>query len=135
VAGISNLVPLSIVQPESRFEILINTTPTNVGDEVLVTVLNATNHMPVQGAEVSLRKDGAYIYDYYTNASGQVLVEYVGEVTIIEVSKTGFKTALEAISPNPPKWVRDLNISTVGGVISAVVRSVTMYTLQERRKR
>ena len=129
------LALFSIFQPESRFEIIINTTPTDIGDEVLVTVLNATNHMPVQGAKVSLRKDGIYIHDYYTNASGQVLVEYLGEVTIIEVSKTGFKTKVEAIPPNPPKWVRNLIISVVTGVVSAVVGSVTMYRLQERRKR
>lgn len=130
-----NLKPLSVVQLESRFEVLINKTPTNIGDKVLVTVLNATSHMPVQGAKVSLRKDGVYIYDYYTNASGQVLVEYLGEVTIIEVNKTGFETALEAIPPNPPKWVRNSIISIVTGIISAVVGSVMMYTLQERRKR
>lgn len=130
-----NLVPLSGVQLESRFDITINPeAPMNIGDSVLVTVLNASDQMPVEGAKVSLRKDGDHILDYYTNASGQVRVEYVGEVTVIEVSKTDFKTGLEAIPHAPAKWVRDQNTSMVIGIVSAVVGSVTTYILQSKRK-
>lgn len=130
------LVPLSIVELEFRFNISINPeAPRNIGESVLVTVLNASNQMPVEGAKVSLRKNGDHIHDYYTNATGQTLVEYVGEVTIIEVSKTGFKTVIEAIPNAPAKWVRDQNISLGIGVISAIVGSITTYILQNKRKR
>lgn len=129
-------VPLSTVPLESRFNITINPeTPTNIGDSVLVTVLNASDQMPVEGAKVSLRKDGDHIFDYYTNVSGQVLVEYVGEITIIEVSKTDFKTVLEAIPHAPARWVRDQYTSMVVGIISGVATSVTTYLLQNKRKR
>lgn len=128
-------VPLSTVPLESRFNITINPeAPTNIGDSVLVTVLNASDQMSVEGAKVSLRKNGDHIHDYYTNASGQVLVEYVGEVTIIEVSKTDFKTVIEAIPHAPAKWVGDQNNSIVGAIVSGVVGSVTMYILQSKRK-
>lgn len=128
-------VPLSIVQPESRFNVTISPeTPMNIGDSVLVTVLNASDQMPVEGAKVSSRKNGDHIHDYYTNASGQALVEYVGEVTIIEVSKTDFKTVLEAIPHAPAKWVRDQYTSIVAGIIGGVVTSVTTYMLQSKRK-
>lgn len=131
-----NLVPLSTVQPESRFDITINPeAPTNIGDSILITVLNASDQMPVEGAKVSLRKDGDHIHDYYTNVSGQVRVEYVGEVTVIEVSKTDFKTSLEAIPHAPARWVRDQTTSMIIGVISAVAGSVTTYILQNKRKR
>lgn len=130
-----NLVPLSSVQLESRFDITINPeAPMNIGDSVLVTVLNASDQMPVEGAKVSLRKDGEHIFDYYTNASGQSLAEYVGEVTIIEVSKTDFETVLEAIPHAPANWVRDQYTSIVAGIIGGVVTSVTTYMLQSKRK-
>jgi len=131
-----NIALLSTVQPESRFDMTINPeAPTNIGDSVLITVLNASDQMPVEGAKVSLKKDGDYIFDYYTNASGQVLVEYVGEITVIEVSKTDFKTVLEAIPHAPAKWVRDQSTSMVIGIVSAVAGSVTTYILQNKRKR
>lgn len=131
-----NFVPLSIVPLESTFDITVNPeAPTTIGDSVLVTVLNASDKMPVEGAKVSIRKNGDHIHDYYTNASGQALVEYVGEVTIIEVSKTDFETVLEAIPHAPAKWVRDQYTSMVVGIISGVAPSVITYLLQNKRKR
>lgn len=131
-----NFIPLSIVPLESTFDITVNPeAPTKIGDSVLVTVLNASDKMPVEGAKVSIRKNGDHIHDYYTNASGQALVEYVGEVTIIEVSKTDFETVLEAIPHAPAKWVRDQYTSMVVGIISGVAPSVITYLLQNKRKR
>jgi hypothetical protein len=131
-----NSVPFSVTPLESRFDVTINPeAPINIGDDVLVTVLNASDKMPVEEAKVSLQKDGEHIYDYYTNASGKVIVEYVGEVTIIEVSKTDFKTVLEAIPHAPDKWVRDQYTSMGIGIISAVIGSLTTYVLQSKRKR
>ena len=129
-----NFAPLSTVPLESRFDVTINPeAPINIGDDVLVTVLNASDKMPVEGVKVSLQKDGEHIYDYYTNTSGKVIVEYVGEVTIIEVSKTDFKTVLEAIPHAPDKWVRDQYTAMIIGVVSAVVGSVTTYVLQSKK--
>ncbi|MCK4222871.1 hypothetical protein KAX01_01115, partial [Candidatus Bathyarchaeota archaeon] len=66
------IVPLSGVQLYSRFEVSITPeAPRNIGDNVLVTVLNVSDKMPVEGAKVSLGKNGDHIHDYYTNASGQ----------------------------------------------------------------
>jgi len=127
---------LSTVPLESRFDVTINPeAPINIGDDILVTVLNASDRMPVEGAKVSLQKDGGHIYDYYTNASGKVIMEYVGEVTIIEVSKTYFKTVVEAIPHAPDRWVRDQYISMGIGIVSAAIGSVTTYVLQSKRKR
>lgn len=129
-----NFVPFSVTPLESRFDVTINPeAPINIGDDVLVTVLNASDKMPVEDAMISLQKDGNHIHDYYTNASGEALIEYVGEVTIIEVSKTDFKTVLEAIPHAPDKWVRDQYTAMIIGVVSAVVGSVTTYLLQSNK--
>lgn len=129
------LFPLSSTSLEFKFDVAINPeAPTSIGESVLVTILNASNQIPVEGAKVSLRKDGTHIFDYYTDANGQVLVEYVGEVTIIEISKTDFETVLEAIPHAPAKWVRDQYTSIVAGIISGVVASVATYMLQNKRK-
>ena len=130
-----NFVPLSIVPLESTFDITVNPeAPTTIGDSVLVTVLNASDKMPVEGGKVSIRKNGDHIHDYYTNASGQALVEYVGEVTIIKVGKTDFETVLEAIPHAPARWVGDQNTAMAIGIGSAVAGSVTSYMLQTKRK-
>jgi len=86
-----NLVPLSgIPSPESEFDVTVNPeAPMNIGDGVMVTVRNASDKMPVENAKISVNKNGDHIHDYYTNSSGQTLIEYVGEVTVIKVSKTG----------------------------------------------
>jgi hypothetical protein len=129
------LVPLSVVETESRFKLIVSPeTPMEAGDDVLVTVRNASDQMPVEGAKVSLLKNGDHIHDYYTNASGQVIVEYVGEVTIIEISKTGFKTMLEAIPQSPIKWVIDHYISIGIGAISGFASAITTHIFRSRKK-
>ena len=107
------MVPFSLLpEPISRFNVTITpVAPTTIGEKVLVIVLNASDQAPVEGAMISLGKNGDHIHDYYTNANGQAEVEYVGEVTIIQVNKTDFKTVLEAIPEAPAKWVRDQNIA------------------------
>ena len=132
---IRNIYPLETVPIESRFNILISPeAPNYVGDSVIVTVLNASDQMPVEGAKVSTRKDGTFIFDYYTNIEGQTTIEYVGEVTIIEISKSDFKTAIEAIPHAPAKWVRDQNIAMLVGAVGGVVGSLTTYMLSNIRK-
>ncbi len=130
------MVPLSIIQFESKFDVTINPeAPMNIGDKVTVTVRNASNNAPVANAKVSVKKDGTYIFDYYTDSNGQTDIEYVGEVTVIEVSKQGFKTLMEAIPHAPDKWVREQNYSIASGVIGGISGSVMTYLLPQKRKK
>lgn len=131
-----NLVPLSgIPYPESKFDVTINPeAPMTIGDSVMVIVRNASDKMPVENAKISVNKDGDHIHDYYSNSSGQARITYVGEVTVIKVSKTDFKTLVEAIPHSPAKWVRDEYWSMGIGIISGIVGSVSTYMLQKRRK-
>ncbi len=128
------VVPLSGVPMESEFNILISPdAPKNIGDSVLVIVFNASDQMPVEGAKVSLRKDGTHIFDYYTNIDGQTTIEYVGEVTIIEVSKSDFKSSLEAIPDSPEPWVSGMLIAMLVAIVGGVAVSLTTYMLPIKR--
>lgn len=129
------LFPLETMPLESTFVVTFDPkAPSEIGDSVLVKVVNASSKLPVEGVTVSLRKNGDNIHDYYTNASGEAVVEYVGDVTIIEISKTDFKTVLEAIPRSPAIWVRDQYGALLIGVTSAVIGSVTTYMLQTKQK-
>ena len=125
---------LSMVPTESKFNILITPeVPNKIGDSLLVTVLNVSDQMPVEGAKVSLRKDGTRIFDYYTNINGQTTIEYVGEVTIIEVSKSDFKSSLEAIPDSPEPWVSGMLIAMLVAIVGGVAVSLTTYMLPIKR--
>ena len=128
------LTTMSIAPIETEFNILITPeAPTNIGDSVLVTILNASDQMPVEGAKLSLRKDGTHLFDYYTNIDGQTTIEYVGEVTIIAVSKSDFKTSIEAIPDAPEPWVRNMFISMLVSIVINVVGGLTVYMLTIKR--
>ncbi len=130
----SGLKTLSIdPPPESEFSISFTPkTPETIGDEVLVTVCNSSDKIPVKNAKVLLQKDGAHIFDYYTDIDGQTIVEYVGDVSIIQVSKSNFTTVLQAIPNAPEKWVNSSIISLLIAVVGAIVGSLTTYLLENK---
>jgi len=129
------IVRLSIIRIEDEFKLTVSPESASVGDSVLVTVRNATDNSLVENAKISLYKNGDHIYDYYTDSRGQVEVEYVGEVTIIEVSKTGFKTEMQAIPESPTSWMNRELWSFISAVISGSVVAVFTHILQRRRKK
>lgn len=132
---IRNIFPLSSVQPSKLLVTITPQTPSRIGDTVTVTVVNSSSRLPVEGAKVSLMKDGRHIFDYYTDSKGQAFVEYLGEVTCVKVSMTGFDSIIEAIPNAPSRWVRDtygsLGIAVVGGFVSGL----TTYMFQKGKKK
>lgn len=65
-----------------------------------------------------LIKDGTNIFEYFTDSNGKAEIEYLDEVTIIEISKIGYSTDIEAIPHAPSEWVRGTYISLIIGIIT-----------------
>ncbi len=129
------VVPLSAVQLESNFDVTISPeTPAVIGESIMVTVRNDSDSMPVENAKVAVKKNGDLVFEYLTNSSGHTQVEYVGEVTVIEVSKSGFNPTIEAIPNAPAKWVRDRNSSIISGLLSGLVGSIASYLFKKRNE-
>jgi hypothetical protein len=127
------IFPSSIIPLNSKFDVSVKPeAPINIGDSLVVTVKNVTDQMPVENAQVSVKKDGDLIANYYTDSKGQTTAEYVGEVTIIEVSKDGFDSDIQAIPHAPDKWVRDQYWSIISGIITGVVVSFITYRFQNK---
>lgn len=127
-------VELSGIAPlNSKFDVTVNPeSPFNIGDSVLVTVKNVTDQMPVENAQVSIKRDADLIMSYHTDNNGQTTVEYVGEVTIIEVSKDGFDSQIQALPHAPDKWVIDRYWSIISGIISGVAVFFITYRFQNK---
>jgi hypothetical protein len=98
---------LSIFPSQGAMSIKINSTaPTLVGQSILVTVLDAGNSTPIEGASVKIVYND---YDYYnttTNLDGTAQFPYPGATTIIYVSKEGYQDAKPIPLPQiPDNWV------------------------------
>ena len=127
------IFPLSGLALNSKFDVTVNPeAPVNIGDNVLVTVKNVTDQNPVENAQVSVKRDADVIKSYYTDNNGQATVEYVGEVTIIEISKDGFDSDIQALPHAPDKWVRDRYWSILSGIISCIIADVTVFFILYR---
>jgi hypothetical protein len=120
-----NLVPLSGVSPDSKFKITVSPeVPAKIGDSVMIVVRNDSSNMPVANVKLSIKRDGNAIQDYYTDSNGQEEIEYLGEVTVITASKSGFKTVTEAIPTIPDSWRRNENNSIISAVVGASIEFV-----------
>jgi len=108
-------------------------TPLSIGEKITVTVTNSSSQLPVEGAEVSVIKDGMNIA-LHTDSNGQTIFEYFGEVSVVSAHKNGIDPSDPiAIPKMPDKWVRDTFGSLAIGVISGVVSGGTAYMLQRRK--
>lgn len=108
-------------------------TPLSIGERVTVTVTNSSSQSPVEGAEVSVIKDGMNI-SLKTDSNGQAFFEYFGEVSVVSAHKNGIDPSDPiAIPKMPDKWVRDTFGSLAIGVISGIVSGGTAYMLQRRK--
>ena len=127
------IIPLSTVQKPRLLVSVSPATPLTIGEMITVTVTNSSSQLPVEDAEVLVRKDGTYITTQYTDSEGQVFFEFFGEVTIVVAQKTGIDSSmLTAIPKAPALWVRATLISVGIGVVTGVVSGFTRYMLQKR---
>ena len=109
--------------------------PLNIGEKITVTVTNSSSQLPVEDAEVSIMKDGTNITVIHTDSRGQAVCDYLGEVTIIVVQKTGFDSSYPIPIPKiPDTWVRSLLISVGSAIVGGLITVFGTYMLRERKE-
>jgi hypothetical protein len=118
-----SLPPLSVIQ--SHFDVSVSpSTPTTLGQEILVRVVDANTTTPVENATVSVSKDNYHIADFSTDAIGEVRFQYPGETTIIIISKMLYSKYMVVIPKVPDIWIQQLAIGRIFSFISAVISGV-----------
>lgn len=126
---------LSLVEMPKLLVKVSPETPLNIGEEITVTVTNSSSQLPVEDAEVSIMKDGTNITAIHTDSRGQAVCDYLGEVTIIVVQKTGFDSSYPIPIPKmPDAWVRSLLISVGSAIIGGLITVFGTHVLRERKK-
>lgn len=125
---------LSIIQRPQLVVEVVPESPKSIGERINVTVTNSSSQLPVEGAKVSIMKDGMEV-TLYTDLQGQTSFEFFGEVTIVIAEKTGIDPSTPVAIPKAPaKWVRDTQGSLVIGVISGIVGSIATHIFQRKKK-
>jgi len=126
---------LSVVEMPKLLVKVSPETPLNIGEEITVTVTNSSSQLPVEDAEVSIMKDGTNITVIHTDSRGQAVCDYLGEVTIIVVQKTGFESSYPIPIPMmPDAWIRTLLISFGSGIVGGLITVFGTYMLRERKE-
>jgi len=127
--------PLSIVELPKLLVKVSPEAPLNIGEKITVTVTNSSSQLPVEDDEVSIMKDGTNITVIHTDSRGQAVCDYLGEVTIIVVQKTGFDSSYPIPIPKmPDAWVRSLLISVGSAIIGGLITVFGTYMLRERKE-
>jgi len=127
------LKPLSII-PQPKLLVTVSPeTPLSVGERITVTVTNSSSQLPVNEAEVLLKKDGMEI-TLHTDSEGQAFFEYFGEVTVIIAQKTGIDSSTPIAIPKlPDAWVRGALISLGSAVVGGLVSGYGTHIFRERK--
>jgi len=127
--------PLNVLGPSTLLVKVSPETPLNIGEKITVTVTNSSSQLPVEDAEVSIMKDGTNITVVHTDSRGQAVCDYLGEVTIIVVQKTGFDSSYPIPIPKmPDAWVRSLLTSVGSAIVGGLVAVFGTYMLRERKE-
>ena len=135
VATVVQGVPISWLQgqlkvlsvAQSRFTISVSPeVPATRGEMITVNVNDAQTLQPVEGASVSVSKDGAHLVDLTTDLSGRTQFEYPGETTIVVVSKSpDYASEMKVLPRVPDAWLQavtnGLVVATISGVVSGVL--------------
>jgi len=119
-------IPLNLAQ--GRLSVSVSPeVPITKGQAVTVTVTNAQTLQPVEGASVSISKDGSHLVDLVTDANGRAQFEYPGETTIILISKgPDFATQMEVLPKVPDEWLRAIPISLFVAVVADIIVALFM---------
>lgn len=113
---------LSIAPSQGVMTVKVNpTAPGTVGQSVVVTVLDAGNHIPVEGALVKIVFNNFNYYNTTTNSNGTMQFPYPGATTIVYVSKDGYQDAEPTPLPQiPDSWVTTRDYQTVTWVLGLI---------------
>lgn len=133
------------IGPSGTMTVTINSTaPTTPGEYLLVTVLDAGNNTPIEGASVRVTFNNDNYCNKTTGFDGTTQFPFPGTTTIVYVSKDGYQDADPIPLPQVPEsWVttRDYLLITLAfGLLGSWGPALYVYRKQEskmpiRRKR
>lgn len=113
---------LSGVQPERKMNITVQPlVPFSLGDPVTVKAVDAKNATPLEGATVKVSKDGTDFTPMLTDSNGTAIFEYPGETTIIEISKSNYRTVTKVIPRIPDRWIRADFLQWISNIITWII--------------
>ena len=110
---------LSIGPSQGVMTVKINlTAPTTPGEYLLVTVLDAGNKTPIEGALVRVIFNGNSYCNKTTSFDGTIQFPFPGTTTIVYVSKDGYQDADPIPLPQVPEsWVTTRNYQIVTWIV------------------
>lgn len=104
-----------------------------LGDSVRVVVVDSQTFEPVQGASVTVSKDGSHVYDLQTDENGTTSFAYPGEATIVVISKLTYVTETRVIPRIPDSWVRGEVNAWIAGTVTAIVAALVVALITRER--
>jgi hypothetical protein len=140
-------VPFSFLSPIVRLSTLqrvmtvkVNpTAPGTIGQTVYVTVLDAGNNTPIEGALVKVVFNGLNYYNTTTNSNGVMQFFFPGATTIVYVSKDGYQDADPIPLPQvPDSWIATRNdqyITWTLGLLGSWGPTLFLYFTQGKKKK
>ena len=112
--------------------------PKTLGEIIHVTVLDAENRTPIDGAEIKISKDGlATIFRTLTRSDGAAQFEFPGAVTVIIVSKKGYRGSMKIIPKIPDEWMRVYAIQKITWTVTIITSfgpALLLYYLSRKEK-
>jgi hypothetical protein len=103
-----------------------------LGERVTVVVADSQTLQPVQGASVTVSKDGGHLFDLETDEKGTTSFEYPGEATVIVISKLTYKTETKVIPRVPDSWIRAEMDAWVPSTFTAIVAGLVVALIIRR---
>jgi hypothetical protein len=126
ITWLQRQIPLSLAS--GRLAVSVSPEiPTTKGEPITVTVTDANTLQPVEGASVSISKDGSHLVDQVTDANGHTQFEYPGETTIIVISKApDYNSEMKVLPKVPDEWIRAIPISVIVAVVADIIVALIM---------
>jgi len=125
-----SLAPLDITAGALTVEVSPQI-PTTLGQEIMVTVRDASTNKPVEKATVSISRDGGKLLDLMTNDKGQTRFEYPGMTTIIVVRKDRYAAAMKVIPRVPDAWILAEERSWIASIVTGVLVFIITKRMQK----
>jgi len=107
--------------------------PRMLGERITLTVTDSQTLEPVQGASVTVSKDGGHLFDLQTDEKGTTSFEYPGEATIIVTSKLTYATETKVIPRVPDSWIRGEENAWIASIVSSIASGLVVGWVTRRR--
>ena len=118
------IIPQSVVQPDVLLVTINPISPSQIGENELATVKDASTGQPLQGVNLTVYFGGGAVFSTSTDSQGVASFSYAGSPTIIDFAKSGYSSKMEVIPDAPEQWVNGSNWSAVWASLSFAVSAV-----------